>query len=291
MKIGVIGCGYWGKIIINNLIQLGYENLVLCDTTAVVSNLNFGRRFETEVNYESIDCDKVFVLTPVSHHFKICKHFLEKGIDVFCEKVLTDDVTSAKKLYSLAKENNCDLFVDWIFTFNSQVDTIRKVNNSKILGNLKHVFLSRQNYGPFRDDVDARYDLASHDLSILFDVFEQDTKKVVWNNYKRDNSQLQNDSALGFFEFESFTAIINASWAYSKKDRKCFFDFERGHVEWDDSTKSLVVTPDQDISKFLNGEEQSPLHKSIQNFLKKKNFNFKKQEKLTLKIIEALNES
>ena len=40
MKIGIVGCGYWGKIIINNLLELGYNDLVLCDRKEVLDNIN-----------------------------------------------------------------------------------------------------------------------------------------------------------------------------------------------------------------------------------------------------------
>ena len=42
MKIGIVGCGYWGKIIINNLLELGYNDLVLCDRKEVLDNINIG---------------------------------------------------------------------------------------------------------------------------------------------------------------------------------------------------------------------------------------------------------
>tara|TARA_R100000388_G_scaffold27142_1_gene21172 strand:+ start:5914 stop:6786 length:873 start_codon:yes stop_codon:yes gene_type:complete len=290
MKIGVIGCGYWGKIIINNLIQLGQEDLVLCDNDSTLSNLNFGRKFELTNDYKKVNCDKVFVLTPVTHHYEVCKYFLQKGVDVFCEKVLTDDVGTAKDLYKTADKNKSNLFVDWIFTFNNQVNLIKKVYDTGVLGDVRHVFLNRQNYGPFRDDVDARYDLASHDLSILLHIFEKSPKEVKWINYKRDKSQLQDDSAIGYFDFHSFTSVVNASWSHSKKDRKCYFDFDNGYITWDDSTKSLKIDCKEDIIMSTENNE-SPLHISINNFLSNELFGYKKQREMTLKIIEALNEN
>jgi pyrroline-5-carboxylate reductase len=51
MKIGIIGCGYWGKIILNTLTQLGYTNIVLCDTNHI--NIE-GFGFEILEDYKEI---------------------------------------------------------------------------------------------------------------------------------------------------------------------------------------------------------------------------------------------
>lgn len=288
MRIGVIGCGYWGKIIINNLIQLQYDDLVLCDTKEILDGLNLGRKFKKETDYRKVKCEKVFVLVPVSYHYEVCHHFLSKGTDVFCEKVLTPKTKEAKNLYELARSNDCNLFVDWVFTFNSEVNHIKSIYEKGLLGRIKHATMNRQNYGPLRNDVDARFDLASHDLSILLHVFKQKVKKAEWNNYKRNPIGSQCDSTLAFLEFKDYTATINASWEYSKKDRKCFFDFEKGFVEWDDTAKVLNIESDCDIISSER-ESSSPLHKSLLGFLKNGGFDYACQEEMTIDIISSLN--
>ena len=55
MKIGIVGCGYWGKIIINNLLQMGYRDLVLCDERKV--SLNLGSKYKVYKDYRKIKCD------------------------------------------------------------------------------------------------------------------------------------------------------------------------------------------------------------------------------------------
>ena len=315
MKLGIIGCGYWGKIIINNLLSLGYEDLVLCDTKEVLDNINIGRKFKRCTNYRRLKCDKVFVLTPSTQHYEICKHFLGKGVDVFCEKVLTTAVETSKDLYRLAAINNAKLFVDWIFTFNQEVNKLKEVYDQGKLGNIKHVTMNRQNFGPERYDVGAKIDLASHDVSVLFYLFDQGLANKDWFCYKRNPASKQNDSTAGLLLFEGYTCLINASWQYTKKDRMCYFDFENGFVTWDDTKKMLKIEYDFDLEagdkeseskdaryqRFFcievepgsdleagDKESESPLHTSLKNFLTNSRFDYKKQETLTLRIIGAL---
>lgn len=55
--------------------------------------------------------DLVVILTPNDSHFNITKTFLERGFHVVCEKPLSNDVTSAKELLRLARENGVVLAV------------------------------------------------------------------------------------------------------------------------------------------------------------------------------------
>jgi len=293
MKIGIVGLGYWGKIILNNLLDLGHKDVVLCDTKEVLSGLNLQKRFKYETSYERLRCDKVFVLTPVETHYEICNYFLNQGVDVFCEKVLTADIESASALYDLADKRGCNLFVDWIFTFNNEVNILKRMYQDGILGKIKHACMSRQNFGPVRYDVDARYDLSSHDVSILFHIFEQPLKSMSWKNYKRDKESTKEDSALGILHFQDYSAILNASWKHPVKDRRCFFECEKVCVEWDDATQDLslswIESPPSNLEEYYT-TGASPLHNSISAFLDPgRNFNYTRQKILTLDTIGALN--
>jgi hypothetical protein len=55
MKIGLIGKGYWGNIIYNNLIGLGYQNIITYDVS-----INNG----VTIN-DMLQCDYIFICTPL----------------------------------------------------------------------------------------------------------------------------------------------------------------------------------------------------------------------------------
>ena len=129
MKIGLIGLGYWGKIILKNLEQLGYKDITVCESKDVDWSL-IGSKYKLCKDYKKLKCDKVFVLTPATSHFDICSFFLQKGIDVFCEKPLDVESKNCEKLFNLAEKNGSYLFVDWLFTFNPAVKEIKNLINS-----------------------------------------------------------------------------------------------------------------------------------------------------------------
>ena len=289
MKIGLIGFGYWGKIIFNNFLKLGYDDIVICDKIDII-NQNLLKKISYESDYRKIECDKVFIVVPTKEHYEIVKYFLNKGVDVFCEKPLTLNYETSKELYALAKQNSCDLFVDWIFTFNPQIMRLKKLMEFNDL-NCKNIIFNRLNFGPERYDVNAVLDLASHDISILSYLFEEDPININWLNFKRNRTSIQNDSTVGIIEYKNFTAQINASWYYGEKYRKSFFEFDKGFIYWDDKDQILDINFNikNDYSININN---TPLEMSILSFIKN-NVKFNQTE-LTLriqKIIEKGNDS
>ena len=81
MKILLVGLGYWGKIILKNLENMGKKDIALCDLTFKDSDKFQG--YNAINNYKKVDADCVFITTPTSTHYEICKYFLEKKFRVF----------------------------------------------------------------------------------------------------------------------------------------------------------------------------------------------------------------
>ncbi len=285
-KIGLIGFGYWGKIIYNNLINLGYSNIIVCekkldDPKKVLKAENI------ITDYKEIkECNAVFVTVTTDSHFEICSYFLQKKIDVFCEKPLTITLKETETLYNLANQNKCKLFVDWVFTFNSQVEKLKEIYQKGIYGKLRSVTMNRLNMGPVRYDVSAKYDLSSHDISILLYILDELPEKSKWINYKRNRESIQNDSCIGLLQFKETNAQIITSWHYGQKDRDCIFEFEKEIIIWDDIIQILKIKSLNEDIKV--DDTTSPLVKSINTFLTNNSFNYIYQEELTKKITKIL---
>lgn len=106
-KVGLIGNGYWGKILHDKLIQIASVEFICTSKDNYTSKLK--------------DVDWVFVATPNDTHYEIVKNCLWAGKNVFCEKPLTPTYEQSKKLYKLAKMRNVKLFVDEVFWYRSEL--------------------------------------------------------------------------------------------------------------------------------------------------------------------------
>jgi predicted dehydrogenase len=267
-KTGLIGFGYWGKILHSNLQKL-VGDIIVYDPIQGMGTKD-----------EIYSCDNVFVVTPTITHFEIVKDLLSRGIDVFCEKPLTPHKKECEVLYDIANKNKCKLFVDWIFTFNDAVNFIKKQYQSGEYGGLRNVTMNRLNSGPERKDVSSKWDLASHDVSILQYICEEFPSKINWNLYKRNSNSFVSDTCVGILNYENFDAVLHSSWEYGRKDRKCVFEFDAGFLVWDDTIGTLT----------FNGRElnyprtDSPLENSINAFIGG-DFN---QQDLTIKVTGIL---
>ena len=68
-------------------------------------------------NFNLSNIDWAIVSSPNKFHFKYVKYFLEKKINVFCEKPLTESIILTKKLIKLAKINKTKLYISDIEIF------------------------------------------------------------------------------------------------------------------------------------------------------------------------------
>ena len=278
MKIGMVGLGYWGKIILKNLRELGYKNITICEINPINWN-DIGEKYKVVTDYKKLKCDYVFVLTPATQHYEICKYFLSNHINVFCEKPLDTNINKCKELFDLANKNHVELFVDWLFLFNPAVHMLKQLISD--FGKPRNIITNRMNFGPIRYDINARWDLASHDVSIINYLIDDKPLKVQWIDFSRNINMIPEDSAIGILSYESTNVQINVSWHYGIKDRLYTLDFDDAIITWDDNTKKIIHN-----NEIVIYENYSPLHNAIQSFF---NNNFKNIEKHTLDITRILS--
>jgi predicted dehydrogenase len=95
---------------------------------------------------------------------------LESGKNVLCEKPLTYTSAESQDLIDVAKINNVKLAVGQIFEYNSCVQYTKKLLKENVLGDIMYLHFKRTGLGPIRQDVNAMWDLASHDISIALNL-------------------------------------------------------------------------------------------------------------------------
>ena len=107
MNVGLIGYGYWGKIIHSKLEQ--------------VSNVKFICRSKDTYVDKLDSVDWVFVVTPDNTHYEIVKTCILNNKNVFCEKPFTANFQDALALYGLAEIHGVKLYVDDVFNYREEL--------------------------------------------------------------------------------------------------------------------------------------------------------------------------
>lgn len=174
VRVGVIGCGYWGPNLIRNFARHdGARMVAVCDTQL--------ERAEKMANWygvplvtsepaeliESSSVNLVVVATPSRTHFPLAKQAILAGKHVLVMKPMTTQVDHAEELVDLAARHGVMLAVDHTFVYSAAVRKMHELVTSGELGELFYVDSVRINLGVFQSDVNVIWDLAVHDVSIL----------------------------------------------------------------------------------------------------------------------------
>ncbi|NJL01774.1 MAG: Gfo/Idh/MocA family oxidoreductase [Spirulinaceae cyanobacterium SM2_1_0] len=111
--------------------------------------------------------EAIALATPASTHYPLIADALQRGYHVLAEKPLTLDPAECVALCQLAARQQRQLFIDHTYLFNPAVEQGRAVVASGQLGDLRYGYAARTHLSPVRQDVDALWDLAIHDIAIF----------------------------------------------------------------------------------------------------------------------------
>ena len=223
-KLAIIGTGYWGSIIIKNLIGLGFKNITVLDKN--IKNLKIIKKkfniLKIENNFSKILKDKnfhnIFVITPPSENFEIVKNLIKFNKNIFLEKPGFHRFNDLTKIQKYLKNSKSKLMFGYIYCYNDYIKKIKKILDKKILGEIQYVSFSRKNLGPIRSDVDVDYDLTTHDLSIVKMLFGKLPKIKSYEKYSILKKKIPDISNL-HLKFDKIKIDITNSWLNPTKVR------------------------------------------------------------------------
>ena len=174
LRIGVIGFGEWGPNHVRNFSTLprvkvvGVADLRPERLQAATQQFESLPTFATHRDLiEATSPDAVVVATPTSTHAAIIRDALAAGVHVLCEKPVCSTVNDALDIAGRAERSGLVVMVGHVFLFNAGILKLRQLLQSEELGEIRYLTAKRTNLGPIRDDVNAAWDLASHDISIM----------------------------------------------------------------------------------------------------------------------------
>ncbi len=173
VRVGVIGCGYWGPYLVRNMHDLADVELVgVADRRQ--ERLGFAvrtyptlRAFSDHRDLLDTDVDAVVVSTPIDTHFAVARDALLAGKHVLVEKPLAVTVEEATALVRLARERRRILMAGHTFLYNPAVRELRRLVQAGELGRIYYAYSARLNLGLFQRNSNVVWDLAPHDISIL----------------------------------------------------------------------------------------------------------------------------
>lgn len=257
MKVGIVGCGYWGPNMIRNFNMLdNVEVLAVSDLRE--ERLKFISRLYPNIKLLTTNCDEiiknknidaVIIVTPVSTHFQLGLEALENGKHVLMEKPMTATTEQAEVLIETAERNNLILMVDHTFIYTGAVRKIKELVASGEIGEIYYFDSVRINLGLFQHDVNVIWDLAAHDVSIMDHLLGKQPTTVSATGLGHFNSSVENMAYISIGYSENLMGHIHVNWLAPVKVRKTLICGSQKMIVYDD------VEPSEKVKIYNKGIE------------------------------------
>ncbi len=174
LVVAQAGIGYWGPNILRNL-----ASNPRCRVKTVADFSEERRRFATNL-YPGVqavgdpaaiiddpEIDAVVIATPAATHFDLAMRCLAAGKHILVEKPFATRVDEVEKIAASARAAGRVAMAAHTFIFNDAVRYLKKLIDSGDLGEVRYIYSQRLNLGRIRPDVDALWNFAPHDVSII----------------------------------------------------------------------------------------------------------------------------
>lgn len=228
VRVGVVGCGYWGSKHVRVLSATpGVSEIALIDPDLSLCT-GLQRVFPATRLFPRLEAalphvDALVIATPPQTHARLASAAVLEGKHVLVEKPLATSLIDAQLLVDQAQSTNAIVMVGHTFQFNPAVRELRRRLAAGELGEIYYIHSARLNLGLYRPDVNVVWDLAPHDVSILNYLLDSQPDGVAaWGD------------ALAFGDVHDL-AYIRLEYRHAKVTGYA-------HLSWLDPRKTRTVT-------------------------------------------------
>ncbi|OAI48563.1 hypothetical protein AYO45_01095 [Gammaproteobacteria bacterium SCGC AG-212-F23] len=167
-RIGLIGCGHWGRYILRDLKSLGCHVTVVSRSEKTRAH---AREYHADKIVQQIDelnhIDGIVIATPTATHFSVIQKAAALSVPIFVEKPMTANLQDAEWLVENLRDR---LFVMHKWRYHKGVQLLADIAKTQELGQVLGLHTHRMNWGSRYADVDMIWICLPHDLSISLEI-------------------------------------------------------------------------------------------------------------------------
>jgi predicted dehydrogenase len=314
LGIAVLGAGRWGRHWIRNVMQSDRTTLIgVVDPSPltlqkVVQDLRIPNTVQLQIDWRQVlhnpAVEAIVVATPAASHFEIIQAALQADRHILAEKPLTLSSHDGQLLCQLAQQRDRLLMVDHTYLFHPAIEAgqawLRSGSRAGFahtlaapisggIGLLNYGYASRTHLGPVRQDVDALWDLAIHDIAIFNHWLGEMPHAVqaqgqIW--LQPDQRTLLSPRGLAdqvwatLYYPSGFTAQLHLAWNNPDKQRRLVMVGDRGALIFDELSPTPLVcqhgelrrsgsgfVPENQSTEVIPVPEGQPLDRVLAHFL------------------------
>jgi predicted dehydrogenase len=267
IKIGVVGCGYWGPNLVRNFRSLPDCHLkMMCDTRehrlahlkSLYPEVQVATDYEHVLN--GVDVDAVVIATAVKQHYPMAKASLLAGKHTFVEKPMASSSEQCEELVEIAKQKGLVLMAGHTFLYSPVVRKIKEIVEKGDIGEIRYICARRLNLGLFQKDINVAWDLAPHDISIILSIMGELPVTVNCRGSAHITDGVEDVTTMCLTFTKQRSAIIHSSWLDPRKVREMTIVGSKRMIVYDD------VAPLEKIRVFDARVERPPHYDTFGEF-------------------------
>ena len=267
IKVGVVGCGYWGPNLVRNFRSLPDCSLkMMCDISE--ERLNHMRSVYPEVKGETdfshmlngAGLDAIVVATSVKLHFPMAKASLLAGKHTLIEKPMAASSKECAELIDIAQRKGLVLMVGHTFLYSPAVRKMKDIIEWGDIGEIRYISARRLNLGLFQKDINVAWDLAPHDLSIITHIMGESPRSVNCRGSAHVTPGVEDVTSMSLTFGGNRSAIVHSSWLDPRKIREMTIVGSKRMIVYDD------VAPLEKIRIFDARVERPPHYDTFAEF-------------------------
>lgn len=285
-RIGLIGCGRWGRNIARVLARLGVLEVIVDPAAEALAD--YAAEFKCRV---TADLDEAFcpgitavaIAAPVVDHARLATRAIELGKPVFVEKPLALELADAEAVADLAARKGLPLMVGHLLQYHPAFATLKRLVGEGLIGELRHVTSHRLNPGAIRTEENALWSMGPHDFSMILSLVDGEPEAVSTVPVRIVDPAVPDHYAVHMRFPGGVTAQAVLSWISPYKEHKLTVLGTKGALVFEDTApereRKLVHYPDYvDASgaapRFVKGPgepvdwpAEEPLENELRAFL------------------------
>lgn len=241
IKVGIVGCGYWGPNLIRNFRQTPKCKVkLMCDLNQ--ERLDHMRSLYPEITatkdfnklLEGNNVDAIVIATSVRLHYSMAKASILAGKHTYVEKPMATSSAECEELISLARKKGVTLMVGHTYLYSSAVRKISEIIKAGDIGKILYINSRRLNLGLFQKDINVAWDLAPHDIAIILHLLGESPTQVNCQGDAHVSKGVEDVTNMSLsFPSKCFATIQN-SWLEPRKVREMTIVGTRRMIVYDD---------------------------------------------------------
>ena len=255
--VAQLGCGYWGPNLLRN-----FSSIPKCEVKYVVDASAERRTFvarnfpkttaaeSADVVFDDPEVEAVVIATPAATHFALAMQALDRGKHVLVEKPLATTVAEVDALAAAATRGGLVVMAGHTFIYNAAVRYVKRLIEAGELGDVRYIYSQRLNLGRIRSDIDAMWNFAPHDVSII-QYWLDDLEPTVVSRHGMDCIQpgVEDVVFLNLGYPNKVIANVHVSWLDPQKVRKMTVVGSRKMVVYDAVADDKIAIYDKGIDR------------------------------------------